>query len=104
VKLDRDLYPLGLGKYGLILVRKLREPTEFCEEIRKAIGILEARGILDWGCDPNDFFVIRLKDKYAQPALDAYAAAALKDDPEYAMSVRALANKAMSHPDKQRPD
>ena len=66
--------------------------------------MLERHGIIDYGTGGDDFFVIRLKDKYASAALDAYSTAALKDDPEYALEVRQLANKAIAHPQKKRPD
>jgi hypothetical protein len=46
-----------------------------------------------WG--RNEFFVICLKDRYAQAALMAYAvAAAHGDDPEYSADVIELAKRA----------
>lgn len=60
---------------------------------------------VDFGdTEDSDFFVIRLKDKYAAPALVAYADAARNDDPEYASEIDALANAACNHPNRQKPD
>ena len=42
----------------------------------------------------HEFFVLKLKDKYAQAALNAYVEAVEGDDPEYAEEVRELANRA----------
>lgn len=42
----------------------------------------------------NEFFVLKLKDKYTQAALNAYAEAVGSDDPEYASEVQALADRA----------
>ena len=49
--------------------------------------------MLEWGevGGPNEFFLIKLKDKYASQALFAYAAAARDDDAEWAGEVDELA-------------
>jgi hypothetical protein len=52
----------------------------------------------------SDFFVIRLKDKYAAPALAAYAMAAYRDDQEYGLQVLNLAKQAAEHPNQKQPD
>lgn len=52
----------------------------------------------------SDFFVIKLRDAFAAPALEAYANAAQSHDPEYAEAVRNLAKIASVHPDKHFPD
>lgn len=106
MKLDRNIYPLGGGKYALLLMRKLREPNpEHGLEIRNAIDVLIKHGVLDFGDTPDtDFFVIRLKDKYASSALYAYAKEAMDDDPEYAGEIQMLASIADHHDNKQQPD
>lgn len=111
MKLDRNIYPLGRGKYALIRVRKLREAMPRGEQVKQAIELLEREGILDWGDGDDDFFVIRLKDENAPDALDAYAKAVVRNNVgepdggmEYAMEVRELANKALRHPRKKKPD
>ena len=64
------------------------------------------RKAVDLGDTPDsEFFVIRLKDKYAQPALEAYAMAARADgEQEYANEVAVLAIQARNHKGKRKPD
>lgn len=103
MKLDRNLEENeGRGKYAILKLRQLelcREQTTFggfTPRIQAAISVLEENGILDWGTVGTDseFFLIRLKDKYALPALEAYAAAAEEDDFEWATEVRELAKRS----------
>ncbi len=105
MKLDRNILDnAGQGKYALIKLRELenyREQTTFGEidpAVVAALDLLEKRGILDRGVveTESEFFVIRLKDRYARAALDAYAAAAFEIDPEWAEEVRTLARRAGS--------
>jgi len=101
MKLDRNkLGNDGRGKYALIKVREvaLFEPPEAfaTSPVLEAIKTLEDAGVLDWG-EVNteaEFFVIRLKDKYALAALVAYAQAAFTDDPEYAKDIADLVCRA----------
>jgi len=44
--------------------------------------------------DPDECFVLVLKDEYAHAALMAYSKAAIADDPEYADQVHELAMRA----------
>jgi hypothetical protein len=104
MQLDRNVNPTGLGKYALVLVRKMLQDTEHTAEIGEALSVLEKYGIIDWGQRGNDFFVIRLKDRNAAPALDAYARSILRHDPQFALQVRSLATTAMRHPDSKQPD
>ncbi len=85
MKLDRNINPDGRGKYALIKLREL---------------------YIDHGDTPDtEFFVIRLKDKYAEAALRAYADAAIIDgESEWGLEVGALAAKAAAHPNKRKPD
>jgi hypothetical protein len=103
MKLDRNINGNGRGKYALLKLRKLDEFAEpddpfqkVAPAIVKAMAVLEGAGILDWGIAGTEaeFMVIRLKDKYASEALEAYAAAAIADDPEYAGEVRDMADRA----------
>lgn len=113
MKLDRSAVGAPHGKYGLIKIRKLNEcKTEgnagfsALPQILDALVCLQAHGILDW-CDTpeTEAFVIRLKDKYAGPALYEYAQAASQDDVEYARDVMSLAKRSGSyHPNCRRPD
>jgi len=100
MKLDRNINADGKGKYALI---KLRTAL-----IRVAAnpGLMEfSRADVDFGDTPEtDFFVIRLKDKYAGAALHAYAEAAKADDLEYATEIDALAQAADRRMPKHMPD
>lgn len=107
MRLDRNSTEPRRGKYALLLLRDLDIPQELgvSEKIDTAIAVLEEHGIIDYGADGDtDFFVIRLKDKYAAPALAAYAMAAYADDQEYAMEVLNLSKQAAEHPNKHQPD
>ena len=114
MKLDRNTERnKGRGKYALIKCRDLaafREPginLLLPVDIYDAIKTLENAGVLDWGEVGSDgeFFVIRLKDKYAQTALYAYADAADEDDEEWAHEVGEMAARSgPAHPNCKRPD
>lgn len=100
MKLDRNIPEnKGRGKYALIKLRG-----------KPIVGYMYGRTIIendgiDYGDTPDtDFFVIRLKDAYAAPALAAYAMAAYPHDPEYAVEILNLSKKAAEHPNKQTPD
>lgn len=105
MKLDRNLEKnKGKGKYALIKLRTaLIRPAPFNS------GMTEVSACdIDYG-DPTkeggDFFVIRIKDKYAAAALNAYANAAYEDNQtEFAHEIFAMAKKAEDHPDKNKPD
>lgn len=98
----------GKQKYGLIKVRDLSKfaPGVAADRLYDALKLLESAGIVDWGATPEtEFFVIRLKDKYAARALDEYAFAARRDDPEYSEDILALARRSgPNHPNCRKPD
>ncbi len=103
MKLDRDINQDGCGKYAIINLRKLNEscrgagPFErWSPEVAQALTTLCDAGALEWGCTgaPDEFFLIKLKDKYAKHALEQYAAAVGSDDPEYAEAVLDLSKRA----------
>lgn len=110
MKLDRNINRDGTGKYALLKLRFVKSPEPETSDvehqaIQKAINTLDAFGLLSWGNSPDtDFFVIRLRDQYAAPALAAYAMAAFADDQEYAVEILNLARKAAEHPNKKKPD
>jgi len=57
--------------------------------------------------DPEEFFVIKLKDRYAAAALRAYADAVFYDpdgDREYGSEVWELAIRSSEMPNRKRPD
>jgi hypothetical protein len=104
MKLDRNTNGNGSGKYALIRLRDINHQ----EEVGNIVSRLEHFGCLDWGKlgEKDEFFVIKLRDKYAAAALVAYAEAAQRDamsdiDPrkaadklEWAAEIYALAARA----------
>jgi hypothetical protein len=75
--------------------------------VMDAIALLEREGLIDWGNEgtESEFFVIKLKDKFAAPALIAYANAARATDPEYAYDVDGMSVRAgLNSPWCKRPD
>jgi hypothetical protein len=86
MKLDRNVNANGSGKYALINLRNNK---------------------VEWGFtgQPDEFFVIKLKDKNARIALLAYADSVACDDPEFAKEVRELADRSGSFsPYCKKPD
>lgn len=117
MKLDRNkLGNQGRGKYALLLLRRLalfddgRTFGGIDPAIAHAIKTLEAAGLIDWGEEgtEKEFFVIRLKDRYARSALSAYAIEAWADgagNEEYAREIIALSDRAgQKSPFCKRPD
>lgn len=86
MKLDRNVNPTGRGKYALINLRTNK---------------------VEWGTtEADEFFVIKLKDKYARDALEAYAWAARQDgEEEWFDEVIGLARRSGEfHPLCKKPD
>lgn len=103
MKLDRNINKDGRGKYALL---NLRRTNLSLDEIQKRVTEALGGQVIQFGDnDQTEFFVIKLKDAYAAEALFAYAdAAEIGGDLEYAEEIRALANKADTHPLKKFPD
>jgi hypothetical protein len=91
MRLDRNTNPDGKGKYAVV---KLRPAAGL--NAQGCINLLERAGLLSFGTKPGEeFFVLKLTDKYAGWALKAYAQAAVNDgEHEYGADVMALAEKA----------
>ena len=128
MRLDRNINGTGRGKYGLVKNRELKEYTNILNgyservlagtqttvdastleamRVMNAISLLEDFGIIDWGETPEtEFFVMKLKDRYARGGLYGYSNAAYIEDHEYAMEVEALAERAGPlHPLCKKPD
>lgn len=104
MKLDRNANPSGVGKYAIIKLRDVPVGyPKFTEESSGNEFLTVPSSCVDFGnTRDTEFFVIRLKDEYAAPALKAYAAACA--DPEFALEVHRLALIAESHPSKRKPD
>lgn len=102
--LDRNF---GTGKYAIIKMRAVHALDGLSRaSVDRMMLRLAELGVLESPRpgDPGEFFVIRLQDKYAPLALDAYAAAAAADDPEYAAEVSELAERAQVMPGRKVPD
>ena len=108
MKLDRNSTLNGLGKYALLNLRRLRQDGQRVYwQAGGTNGILAVPNqYVEFGDSlHNEFFAIKLKDKYAQAALTAYATAAAEDDEEYAQEIRALAARSgPNHPLCKKPD
>lgn len=101
MKLDRNENPDGRGKYALVRLRGLTSDDA------KHLLALSNSGCVDFGApkEKDEFFVIKLRDKYARPALYSYAARAEKDDPEYAAEVAEMAQRSgINSPFCKAPD
>lgn len=109
MKLDQEAK--GRNKYALIKNRRLDQLAaenggELDPKIAHALALLLEQGVLDVGDKPEtEFFVMRLKDRYAGPALLTYANHAAAGDIEYANGVNRLSKRSgMSHPNCKTPD
>ena len=102
MKLDRNItQPDGSkrGKYALIKLR-----VDKPKPIHDGTAVTVLAKAVDYGdSEDTDFFAIRLKDKYAIPALMAYADAAALDDLEYSCEIRKLVMLAMTNHNRQIP-
>lgn len=116
MRLDRNISCDGRGKYGLINSRRLAEIKAFAatgeisasnaSKISEAIKLLETYEVLDWGPpgSQSEFFVIMLRDQFADDALRAYADAA-GADAEYAEAIDDLVARAgRASPFCKKPD
>ena len=103
MKLERNK-PGGHGKYAVVRLSKVNADGDL--EAHDSLNRLAVGGFVEYGSvgDSEEFFVIKLKDQYAEPALRAYADAARADDAEYAADVTALADRAAAHPNRKKPD
>lgn len=108
MRLDRNLNLNGKGKYALIKLRVLPPDVETEEEIYQSIiGVDKIEEVIDLGRVGSDseFFVIRLKDKHARAALEAYAQSCIDDgDHEFGYEVREMAERAKRFPNSRHPD
>lgn len=105
MKLDRNSNPDQKAKYAVINLRKIpgnpRTPADL------AAAILEHPESVEFGevGSENEFFVLKLKDRFAPGALFSYANAAEEVDVDYSMEVRGLGLRAgPNHPHCKIPD
>jgi hypothetical protein len=108
MQLDRNINKTGKGKYALINLRKI--PTDPRTPLELAAAIMENPECVEFGAvgSPDEFWLIKLKDRYAGKALSAYAKAIDLDpdgDQEYCLEMQAIANRSgLAHPLCKRPD
>ena len=106
MRLDRNTNPDGTGKYALIKLRL--DPLIASVDVNQKGGPVDClcvdKRAVDIGSTPDtEFFVIRLKDKYAANALQAYAVSCKAEDPEFSRDIKELAMKARRYQNKQIP-
>ncbi len=105
MKLDRNINPSGKGKYAVINLRKIPGDPRTPQEL--AAAILANPECVEFGAvgSQDEFFLIKLKDRYARGPLLRYAAEAYMDDPEYAAEVDAMSSRAgLLSPFCKKPD
>jgi len=106
MKLDRN--EKGRGKYAVVNLRKLETELTAWKAaggngemttriVESTLDFLHKNGILGYG-EPgtqDEFFVLKLKDRFAGAALEEYATVARRGgEPEYADDVKELADRA----------
>lgn len=107
MRLDRTAN--GRNKYAILNMRKVEALPEIEKRAAEAaMKALADAGILDFGPagTESEFFVIRLRDKYATHALQSYAGAAWRDgEEEYSNDIVDLADRSGSwSPFCKKPD
>ena len=103
--LNRKTNANGIGKYIVIRTDVFDEVPTTVEALLEAIQ--QHPESVEFGKvgDPNEFFVIKLKDENADAALIGYASAASHKDPDYASAVAELALRSgQYHPNCKSPD
>lgn len=87
--------PTGKGKYAVLPLKKIT--PDISDEVKQAIAVLEAAGLIEYGLPgtEEEFFVLKLKDRFSRSALLAYAEEADKSgDVELAEGVFGLSATA----------
>lgn len=108
MKLMRNVTPDGQCKYAAVRMDKIAA-LEAKDQVaaRSALEMLADLGLLEnpKPGDREEFFLIKLKDVYAEPALVAYANSVGKFDPEFAADVYSLTHRAgLRNPFHKEPD
>lgn len=100
MKLDRNINSDGRGKYALLKLRALDNANGAdLAAAGDAMQTLLQLGVLDWGNagTESEFWLMRLKDKYAYKGLMGYFRAVTDDekpDLEYAQELLDMAKRA----------
>jgi hypothetical protein len=107
MRLRRNTTPDGKCKYAAVRNDKIAELSpKLKEEANDCLDLLESLGVLEDPTpgDPEEFFLIKLKDENAPRALIAYAGAACDTDTELARDVIELVGRSFNHPNRKQPD
>jgi hypothetical protein len=107
MKLMRNITPDGFCKYAAIRNDKISKlNTSDKAGAQQAMETLALLGVLENPKvgDPEEFFLIKLKDVNAPHALAEYAGVARYTDAELADDVRELSERAEKHPGQKQPD
>ena len=116
MKLDRNTPERqGRNKYAVVSMRRVatinaEAPPATREAVNNALGVLFSAGVLSYGKanSPQEFFVIMLKDRFADMAIGAYALRAMEQGGEFAefgRDVMKLAERSgVYSPFKKFPD
>lgn len=104
--LDRNINTDGKDKYALVNLRKIKGNPQTPEEL--AAAILANPDCVEFGRvgDPDEFFVIKLKDAYASEPLIQYAGVArLNGDEQLFKAVSEMAYRSSyRNPFCKKPD
>lgn len=97
----------GNGKYAIIRMDKLKAVVDHNGSIREAIALLVQAGLVENPSkgNPEEFFLIKLKDRNAPEALLAYSKTVFRRDAELGVEVYALSLRSgVNHPQCKDPD
>ncbi|MBQ68968.1 hypothetical protein CL689_02780 [Candidatus Saccharibacteria bacterium] len=84
MKSERNVIKNVNNKYAVINLRKVDGNPQTPQELLEAISKNPESVEFGLESSQDEFWLIKLRDKYAAVALQAYADAARADDPEYA--------------------
>lgn len=105
MKLDRNINKSGKGKYAVINLRKIPSDPRNAEELANAIK--SNPECVEFGVvgEKDEFWLIKLRDRFAKDALIAYADATALFDLEYSEAVREIAFRSgINNPFCKDPD
>jgi hypothetical protein len=107
MRLMRNTTPDGSCKYAAVRKDKIARLNDYSRKsAEQALAVLKHLGVLEDPSinDPDEFFLIKLKDINAPAALIGYAGAASHTDPELARDVLEAADRSIAHPNRKQPD
>jgi hypothetical protein len=115
MKMDRNINPDGCGKYAIVNLRRLDAvcstsgtfDDRWTPAVMDALRTLEEVGALEWGIvgKPDEFFLLKLKDRHSRDALYAYANSVNSTDREFAAEVLEMAARSgVNSPWCKEPD